>query len=152
MGELLYALHVLGAVLWVGGLATMLLVVRPALMGLEPPQRVAVHRVAMQKFFLLVWHAMPIVLLSGYGLVLFWFGGFGATGWHVRMMHGTGLLMTAIFLYVVLVPWKVFRQAVNRGGVPTAVAALGRIRQLVLLNLVLGVLTVAVAAWGRFGG
>ncbi|MCB4822519.1 hypothetical protein [Roseicella aerolata] len=48
-------LHVLGAVLWVGGMAFALLALRPALGALEPPQRLVVHEGALRRFFLIVW-------------------------------------------------------------------------------------------------
>ena len=57
LGQLLYALHVLGAVLWVGGMAFALLALRPALAELEPPARLALHEGALRRFFLIVWHA-----------------------------------------------------------------------------------------------
>ena len=39
--NLAYAVHVLFAVLWVGGMAFAILALRPALAVLEPPQRLA---------------------------------------------------------------------------------------------------------------
>lgn len=150
-GSLLYALHVLGAVLWVGGMVFMLAVLRPALTVLEPPQRLALHEAALGRFFRLVWHAMPILLLSGYLLLFGWYGGFVGAGWHIHTMHFTALLMAGVFIAIVTGPWKEFRAARGRGDATAATASLGRIRQLVTMNLVLGLGTVAVAAWGSFG-
>ena len=41
--NLLLALHLLGAVIWVGGMAFALLVLRPSLAELEPAARLALH-------------------------------------------------------------------------------------------------------------
>ena len=151
LGNLFYALHVLGAVLWVGGMAFAILTLRPALGVLEAPQRLALHEAVLARFFRLVWHAMPILLLTGYALLFGWYGGFANAGWHIHAMHFTALLMTATFIAIVTGPWKEFRAARTRGDAPAAATAVNRIRQLVTMNLALGLLTVAVAAWGRFG-
>ena len=152
LGSLFYALHVLGAVLWVGGMVFAILVLRPALGVLEPPQRLALHEAVLKRFFHLVWHAMPILLLTGYLLLFGWYGGFRGAGWHIHVMHLTALLMAGVFLTIVTGPWREFRAARARGDAPGAATQADRIRQLVTMNLALGLLTVAVAAWGRFGG
>ena len=151
LGNLFYALHVLGAVLWVGGMVFAIMVLRPALSVLEPPQRLALHEAVLARFFRLVWHAMPILLLTGYALLFGWYGGFVGAGWHIHAMHFTALLMAGIFLAIVTGPWKEFRAARAKADTPAAATAMNRIRQLTTMNLALGLLTVAVAGWGRFG-
>lgn len=152
LGNLLYAIHVLGAVLWVGGMAFALLALRPALAALEPPQRLLLHEGALKRFFLIVWHAMPALLLTGWALLFFWYGGFRGAGWHIHLMHGTGLVMAAVFVALFLGPWRAFRAARASGDTAGAAANADRVRRLVTVNFALGLLTVAVAAWGRFGG
>ena len=152
LGKLFYVLHVLGAVVWVGGMAFALLALRPALAGLEAPQRLAVHEAALGRFFRIVWHVLPILLLTGYALLFGWYGGFVGAGWHIHAMHLAAIIMAAVFVGVVTGPWKEFRAALARGDRPAAAAAIDRVRQLVTVNLGLGLLTVAVAAWGRFPG
>lgn len=152
LGSLFYALHVLGAVLWVGGMVFAIFVLRPALSLLEPPQRLALHEVVLKRFFLIVWHAMPILLLTGYLLLFGWYGGFRGAGWHIHVMHLTALLMAGVFLTIVTGPWREFRTARARGDAAGAAVQADRIRQLITMNLALGLLTVAVSAWGRFGG
>jgi uncharacterized membrane protein len=151
IAKLAYALHVLFAVLWVGGMAFAILALRPALAALEPAQRVALMGGVHRRFFLIVWHAMPIVLLSGYWLLFGHYGGFRGAGWHVHLMHLTGLLMAAIYVAIFTGPWKQMRAALAAGDVKAAAAANDRVRQMVMLNLGLGLLTVGVAAWGRLG-
>ena len=152
LGNLLYTLHVLGAVLWVGGMGFALLALRPAMAVLEPAQRLALHEGALRRFFLIVWHAMPALLLTGWALLFFWYGGFRGARWHVHLMQLTGLVMAAVFLALFLGPWRRFRAALAAGDRAAAAPAMGRVRQMVSINLALGLLTVAVAAWGRFGG
>jgi len=143
----LLALHVLGAVVWVGGMSFALLVLRPSLAVLDPAQRLALHAEVFRRFFRHVWHAMPIVLLTGYAMLFGVLGGFATALWPVHVMHLCGVLMAAIFLVIVLGPWPAMRAAMARQDATAAGAAVERIRTLVRINLVLGVLTVLVAAW-----
>jgi uncharacterized membrane protein len=145
--SVLLALHLLGAVVWVGGMAFSLLVLRPSLVVLEPPQRLALHEKVFRKFFLYVWHAMPVLLLTGYAMLFGVFGGFAAVNWAVHLMHLLGLVMAAVFVVIFFGPWKVLRAAMAAGDRPAAAGAVDRIRMLVSVNLGLGVLTVLVAAW-----
>ncbi|WP_027286014.1 CopD family protein [Rubritepida flocculans] len=149
--KLAYLLHVLFAVLWVGGMAFAILALRPSLAALEPAQRLALLGGVHRRFFLVVWHAMPIVLLSGYFLLFGHYGGFRGAGWHVHLMHLTGLLMAAIYVAIFTGPWKQMRAALAAGDLKAAGEANEKLRQMVTLNLALGLLTVGVAAWGRLG-
>ncbi|MBW8268630.1 CopD family protein [Caldovatus sp. SYSU G05006] len=134
-------------------MAFAILALAPSLAAVEAPQqRLALLCGVFRRFFLLVWHAMPAVLLSGWALLFVWYGGFRGAGWHVHLMHLTGLVMGAVYLTIALGPWREMRAALAAGETAAAAGAAGRIRQLVTLNLALGLLTVAVAAWGRFGG
>lgn len=142
------ALHLLGAVIWVGGMFFALLVLRPSLAVLEPPQRLMLHRQVFRRFFLVVWHAMPIVLASGYALVLLGFGGFRGAFWTVHVMHLAGLVMGAVFIVIVVGPWRSLRAALDAGDRGAAVAGVDRIRRLIMANLVLGLATVAIAGVG----
>ncbi|MCX8134627.1 MAG: CopD family protein [Roseococcus sp.] len=151
IANLAYLLHVLFAVLWVGGMAFAILALRPALAALEPAQRLALLGGVHRRFFLIVWHAMPIVLLSGYVLLFGHYGGFRGAGWHVHLMHLTGLLMGAIYVALFTGPWRQMRAALAAGDLKAAAAANETLRQMVSINLGLGLLTVGVAAWGRLG-
>lgn len=149
--NLALALHVLFAVVWVGGMAFAILALRLALAVLEPPQRMALMGRVHKRFFLIIWHAMPIVILSGYWLLFGHFGGFRGAGWHVHLMHLTGLVMALVYLAIFFGPWKRMRLALAASDVKAAAAANDRIRQMVSANLLIGLFTIAIAAWGRLG-
>lgn len=140
------ALHLLGAAIWVGGMFFALLVLRPSLSVLEPPQRLALHGQVFRRFFLIIWHAMPIVILTGYALVFMGFGGFKGTPWTVHAMHLSGLVMAVVFVVIFFGPWARLRTALVAGDRATAAASVDRIRKLITLNLALGLVTIAVAA------
>ncbi len=145
------ALHLLFAAIWVGGMAFAIFALRPALSVLEPPQRLALMGRVHKRFFLVIWHAMPITIVSGYFLLFGHFGGFRGAGWHVHVMHLTGLIMSVIFLLIFFSPWQAMRRALAAGDMAAAAAANERIRIMVSVNLAIGVLTTAIAGWGRIG-
>ena len=58
------------AVIWVGGMFFAYVVLRPSLAVLEPIQRIALHTQVFRRFFLVIWHAMPLILLSGFTVLL----------------------------------------------------------------------------------
>jgi uncharacterized membrane protein len=137
------AVHVLSAVLWVGGMFFAYAVLRPSLPVLEPPQRLALHGQVFKRFFLVVWHAMPLLLLTGFIMVFGFYGGMENVTWNIHLMMLIGLIMAAVFIAIVVGPYRAFRSAAD---VPAQAAAVDTIRKLIGLNLLLGLITVAIAA------
>lgn len=150
MGSLLLVLHLLGAVLWVGGMAFALIALRPALLAIDPPSRIALMARVHKRFFMVVWHAMPIVILTGYGLLFGVFGGFAGVRWPIHLMHLLGLIMSGVFLMIWFIPFRRMRAAVAAGDNAAAAAANDSIRKLVTPNLALGLVTIALGAVGRY--
>lgn len=145
------SLHLLGAIVWVGGMFFAYTALRPtAARQLEPPQRLPLWEGTFRRFFPWVWVAVLALLGSGYWMVLVVFGGFKASGIHVHIMHGLGLIMVALYAYVWFVPFKRLRINVAAGTWSEAGAALNRIRQVILVNLKLGLVVAIVASGGRY--
>jgi len=87
---------------------------------------------------------------SGYAQVYLDFGDFGSAGMHIRIMHGLGLLMIAIYLFLYFVTFQNFRTAVEAEDWPRAGEVLKQIRRIVGFNLILGLVTSVIGASGRF--
>ena len=136
------AVHVLCAVIWVGGMFFAYVVLRPSLSVLEPIQRIALHTQVFRRFFLIVWHVMPLILISGFAVLFLFYGGMAGVGWNVNVMMLLGLIMSAVFVLIVFGPYARFRRTTDRA---TAVACIDRIRKLIGVNLVLGIVTIVVA-------
>ena len=147
---LLIALHILAAVVWVGGIFFAYMVLRPSAGPLEPPARLALWRCVFGRFFPWVWASIAILLISGYTMLFVHFGGFAGAGLHINVMQLTGIVMTLLFLHLYFAPWRRFSRAVEDGALQDAAKQLNQIRRIVAVNLVLGLLTVAVGASGRF--
>ncbi|WP_158928454.1 CopD family protein [Acidisphaera sp. S103] len=135
------ALHLLCAVVWVGGMFFAYVVLRPSMVAIEAPQRMLLHTRVFKKFFLVIWHAMPVILITGFAM-LFLMGGMANVPWQIHAMMGLGLLMAAVFLAIFFGPYRQFRRTTDRNRMAST---LNSIRRLIGVNLVLGLITVIVA-------
>jgi uncharacterized membrane protein len=140
----LLALHLLSAVVWVGGMAFTVFILRPTFELLEPTPRLQMHQQTLKRFFRLTWHVLPILLLTGWAMVFAAWGGFAMLPWSINVMQTLALIMTFVFLYTYFVPFKRLQRAIR----PTP-EMLGRIRQFVTLNLVLGTITIIAGSLGH---
>ena len=146
------ALHVLGAVLWVGGMFFAYQVLRPAVGPLDPPVRLALWSRVFRTFFGWVWVSVVALLASGYWLVFVGYGGFGKLPVIYHLMHGIGLLMVALFLHLWFAPYARFRRALAASDWPGAGTQIDGIRRTVAVNLILGLINVVIGAGGRYLG
>ena len=143
--EIARLLHVLGVVIWVGGMFFAHLILRPSLVSLEPASRLSVWRRVFARFFPWVWAAIGLLLASGLAMQ-----GLGINGLHVEIMEGLGVIMMLAFGHLYFAPWQRFRRAVDGSEFPAAAAQLNQIRRIVEFNLVLGLVVVVVGATGRY--
>lgn len=145
-------LHALAAVVWVGGMVFAYAVLRPSAGPLEPPQRLALWARVFKRFFVIVWHAVVLLPATGYAQVFLDYGGFGAAGTGINVMHGLGLIMIALYLVLWFGPYATFKRAVASESWPDAGKALNGIRRIVGINTLLGLATVFIGASARFWG
>jgi uncharacterized membrane protein len=143
-------LHALSAVVWVGGMFFAHQVLRPAAASLEPAPRLLLWSRVLGRFFAWVIAAIVLLLASGYVLVFAVFGGFSRVGVHVHLMQGIGILMMLLFFHLYFAPWSRFRAAVARQDWAEGGRQLGQIRTIVTINLVLGLIVVAIGSSGRY--
>lgn len=135
------ALHLLGMAIWMGGSTYALFVLKPSLALLDTTQRNSVQLQTLKKFFFLVWHAMPVMLISGWLMEAVPMGGFGNPDWHIQAMQGLGVVMAAVYLFTFFGPYRRARRAMRPQP-----ALFDRIRGLVTLNLLLGAVVVVIAS------
>lgn len=145
------ALHLLAAVIWIGGMFFSLMALRPVALTLDPPVRLQVMSGVTQRFFKWAWMSVTILVLTGYGSVWALRPAAGLSlatlPWSVAGMLIVGNSMFAIFLYAYYGPYR--RLQVRTGRPPEAAACLDQIRRLISVNLVLGLALVVIGSLGR---
>lgn len=144
------ALHSLAAIIWVGGMFFAYVILRPSAGELAGPDRLKLWMRVFDRFFPWVIGAIAVFLATGYYMLFAGFGGFGGAGVHVHVMHLTGWIMFLIFLHLYFAPWRRFKTAVRGGDFGLAGTQLNQIRLIVGINLLLGLLTSAIGASGRY--
>ena len=144
------AIHMLAAVVWVGGMFFAYMALRPAAaVVLEPALRLQLWVQSFRRFFLWVWLSIIGLFASGYWMV-FALGGFGAVGKHIHIMHGLGIIMVLIYMHVFFAAYRRLRHAVIAEDYATGGKQLAQIRKLIALNLMIGLVVVIVASAGRY--
>lgn len=144
-------LHILAAVIWVGGMFFAHVVLRPVAAGqLEPPVRLTLWVGVFKRFFPMVFAAIATLLVTGYWMVLSFYQGFDAVGMHVHIMIWTGYVMILIFFHVFFAPFKRLKRAVAAEEWAAGGKSLVQIRKLVGINLLIGLAVIAIASGGRY--
>ncbi len=145
---LLFA-HVLGVVVWVGGMFVLHFAVRPSAARLqEPSVRLTFLSSALGRF--MSWAALAIVVLLASGLAMMWIGGgFKNAHLSVHLMLAVGLMMMLLYLHIRFAPFKRMRTAVMASDWAAAAVNLDIVRKMVLINLMLGFITIAISTIGR---
>lgn len=147
--QLSVLVHLLAAITWIGGMFFAYFCLRPAAAEvLPPPLRLPLWAATFRRF--LRYSAVAVVVLLATGLAMFMQSGprHAPLGWHVMLT--LGFAMAGIFGYVYVALYPELRDHCAAGAWPAAGKTLNRIRQLVALNLALGVATVVAAISPRF--
>ncbi len=147
-------IHLLSIIVWVGGMVFAHFFLRPAVQPLEPAVRVRLMADVLGRFFLAVGIAVVLVLGSGVWMIgnvakhTVQSGGSFAMPLSWTVMATLGLVMMAIFGHIRFALFKRLQRAVAATDWPAGGKALASIRSLVGVNLVIGVLIVAVLLLG----
>lgn len=147
MYEIIKLIHLAAGIVWLGGMALMLLALRPvAVAQLQPPQRLPLMAGVLGRFFVMVWISIALLLASGAWMLAGADMKLAPRGWHA--MSGLGLLMCLVFAHLWFAPWRRLKAALAVQDLPAAARALAQIHPLVVTNFVLGWVAVgAVLVW-----
>lgn len=138
------ALHVLSAIVWIGGMFFAYLCLRPVLGEREPAERLQIWVAVFKRFFPWVTVAIGLLFVTGFYLI-HGHGGFSGIGNYVWAMLALAVIMTGIYKFLLLAPFRHLCRGVEEGNLKVAAYALGTIRKLVATNLVLGIVVVCLA-------
>jgi len=145
--SLVYTLHVLAALVWVGGMFFAWMVLRTAVgAALEGPARLKVWLEVFPRFFVWVWAVVVVLPITGVGMIQLQFVSFDTAPRYVQVMMGLYVVMTALFIRVQSLQLPELRRAVDTEQWAEGAAVMGRIRRLVGVNLLIGLAVVAIAA------
>lgn len=146
-------LHLLSAVVWVGGMFFAHTFLRPvAASQLEPPQRLTLWVGVFQKFFPFVWLCVIFLPLTGYMMIFNIWGGFADAPTYIHIMNGLGIVMILLYMHVFFAPFKRLKNAVAIQDWPAGGKSLNQIRKLVGINMSIGLIVVLIASGGRYFG
>ncbi len=150
MHDINQLIHLIAGILWMGGMAFMLLALRPAVLAqMEPQPRARLMGEVWRRFFAIVLLAIVALFVTGGSL---YGGAFRAAreatgvgsvplGWN--LMLGMGVLTMLIFGHIDCAGFKKFQRAVAAGEWPLAAKAAAQIHTLVVANFILGWLAIA---------
>ena len=145
------ALHLLSSVIWVGGMFFAYVALRPVAGSLlEATVRITLWSQVFQRFFPCVWASVIILLATGLWMTIKVFGGMAAVGPHIHIMLTLGLVMMLLFMHIFFSPYKKLQRAVIAKEWEDGGKALNQIRQLIAINLTIGLIVVVVASAGRY--
>ena len=150
--DLLKLTHVLSILVWLGGMVFAHFFLRPAVSGLQPPDRLRLMHDVLGRFFQAVLVLSSVAVVSG-----IWMIGRVAkqtvqSGLDFNMplswtiMATLGIVMMAIFGHIRFALFKRLSQAVSSQDWTAGSAALANIRTWVGINLGLGIAIIAVTA------
>lgn len=150
--DIALSFHILGAVVWVGGMFAAYVCLRPATGGLEGPQRLMLWRNFFATFFIWVWVSIVLLLGSGFWMMATTFGGMAGAPPYIHLMMALGLVMVALFIWLFHGPWLKFKRAVDAKDYAAAARHIGLIAKIIQINLPLGLIVVIIGGTGRFWG
>jgi uncharacterized membrane protein len=144
-------LHIISTVIWIGGMFLAHMALRPVVATLlEPPLRLTLMSQVLSRFFPWVWLAVILLWATGFWLILGKFGGMANVGIYVHIMMTIAAVMTIIYIYIFFLPFPSLKQNVADKNFPEAGKSLASIRQLIGINLWLGLIVIIIGTAGRF--
>jgi len=142
-------LHLLAAVIWVGGMFFAYMALRPAAGTLEPSVHLTLWSLTFKRFFPWVWVSAITLFATGFFLIKL-YGGMGAVGSHVHIMLLIAIIMMLMFMHVFFAPYKRLGRAVAKQDWQAAAKDLNQIRILIFFNLSLGLITTIIGSAGQY--
>ncbi|MGH8399181.1 MAG: CopD family protein, partial [Gammaproteobacteria bacterium] len=107
------ALHVLSAVIWVGGMFFAYVTLRPALAEHTALARAHLWSAVFRRFFPWVWACIAALLVTGFYLIFGAFGGFKQVPPFVNLMLALGIIMMLLFAHVYFAVYRRLRHGVE---------------------------------------
>lgn len=141
-------LHLLAVLVWLGGMFFSYFVLRIAAAEiLQAPERLRLWNGVFRRFFNWVWASIGVIFITGLYMV-YQYGGALHVAHSIQAMLLLGILMAAIFVYVFFACYVPLSLHVDKERWQEAGMLMVKIRKLIAVNLVLGLVTLCVAKLG----
>ncbi len=145
------ALHLVAAIIWVGGMFYAYMILRPVAASLlDPPIRLKLWSEIFQRFFVWVWGIVIVIPATGYFMIFKNWDGFKFVTIDIHIMHGLGILMILLYMHLFFAPYRKMNQALADNDIQEAAKRLGQMRVIVMINMLLGLTVATVASAGRY--
>ncbi|MEB8535066.1 CopD family protein [Acidithiobacillus ferriphilus] len=145
--------HIVAVVIWIGGLFFATVVLAPVLQAeiAQVGTRIPLLHAILRRFFLWVFISGAVLLSSGYTMVPLFYGGFATLSAPVSIMMLLGTVMVMLSLHVYFAPLKRLRRAVRDQDWKAGARALGQVRLISGVNLLLSLVVILMGVWGMVG-
>jgi uncharacterized membrane protein len=146
-----FPLHVLAALVFVGGVFSAVIMSHPLERGPNTEAAASVlWQQALSRVFAWAWSSLLLTVGTGIVMVFLKFGGFSGVPPIHRANMAIGIPAMLLFGYAFFKPWQRYRHAIAHGDPTVARQALSRVRRLMTVILGLGLLASVVSALGRY--
>jgi uncharacterized membrane protein len=140
------AIHILAAIIWLGGLFYAYLALQPNKASPELSVWLPVWSSAFGRF--LLWGRISSVLMLGTGFVMTYV----ELPDYVRAMMALGITAMAIYAYLDVVSSRRFRRALSISNWSDAERRMKAVRLLIAITVALGIVAAVIGASGRYYG
>jgi uncharacterized membrane protein len=145
-----FPIHILAAIVLLGGLFFASVAVRPSMRGLGTDAALMLWHRMLSRFFAWAGISVLLILATGIGMVFLKFGGFSGVPAIHRGNMAIGIPAIALSVYVYFGPWRRYCETVARRDWAAAQKNIARLRVVMVIILVLGLVASAVSAVGRY--
>jgi uncharacterized membrane protein len=139
---ILLSLHLMAAVVWIGGVFFMTIIMRAVVSDFDAPERIKVMSRVFKYFFQWVWVAIAIILITGFSIIFGVYEGYGNLPWmhfkRIHLMTVIGLIMSVIFTYIYTGPFKGLQKAMRAKDSSAIQKNVKLIRLFGMVQLILG--------------
>jgi uncharacterized membrane protein len=147
---IVFPLHIVAAIVLLGGLFFASVMFRPIVRDLDIETASSLWQRMLSRVFAWGWGSLLLILATGIGMVFLKFGGFSG----VPMIHRGNMIIgipaILLFGYLFFGPWQRYRRTASRRDWNAAAKEIRRVRVVMAIILVLGLVASVVSAVGRY--
>jgi len=147
--HILELIHLLAALIWIGGMFFVYVILRPAIIEtLDPPLRLMLWKAIFSRFFPWIWASVIALPITGVWMSTHLTSSFIPIHLPIKIMLLIGLIMIALFVYLYFKPFHHLKNHLAKNEHQAAAKQLAIMRKIVAFNLTLGLIIIAIIKLG----